>query len=40
MQQFLKTLAGAAWAHVVPPQLFSQVFITVDNPMTFLHMRF
>jgi hypothetical protein len=36
MQHFLKALAGAAWAQVVPSQLFSQVFITVDDPVTFL----
>ena len=40
MQHFLKALAGAARAQVVPPQLLSEVFVTVDNPVTFLDVGF
>jgi hypothetical protein len=40
MQHFLKALAGAARAQIVAPQLFSQVFIAMDDPVTFFDVGF
>ena len=40
MQHFLKAQAGAAWAKIVAPQLFSQVLITMDGPVTFFDVGF
>ena len=40
MQHFLKALAGAARAQIVPPQLFGEVFVTVDDPVTLFDVGF
>ena len=37
---FLKAPAGVARAQVVPSQLFGEVFVTVDDPVTFLDVGF
>ena len=40
MQHRLKTQARAARAQIVAPQLFSQVFIAMDDPVTFFDVGF
>lgn len=39
MQHFLKRPPGIAWARIVSTEFFQQIFITVYNPESLLHLR-
>lgn len=40
MQHFLKRPPGAAWAWIVPPELFQQFLFAVNKTMPSLDLRF
>jgi len=40
MQQFLKSARGAAWAKIIAPEFFRELFIAVNNSVATFYPRF